>query len=575
MRVLLLHSENDFQSAWVRGWDLIVDLGRAPKSFYDEWSRKLGCPIFSIFDLAVEVEDFLVWRDLFRLGLGRVVDPYGIDWWDVIGLLLQHEMQDLRLSRRLATKIKTCNNLTVTRHSLIAEALRLELQCPLNVLHTALPRQIVSRFGRYHQVATNLSFRQLRQVVYDKYDPRYIWRRRFTPSATSSSQPVILIPSAYSNVTRTAFRYAQILPTQQFLLVLARETGAISPVPPNVRTEILAAFAQPRSDRKELRHLEDSWDHLQASLRSHPEFALSVQLGILDKGKQWLPWGLAVRDAWNAVFERCSVTSCFCADDLNPYSRIPLLLARQRQLPAIACHHGALDGMMTFKNPAFSTYLVKGNMELDYLERACKVDPALLRIGAASASSSNHSPWSDHAPWIVFFTEPYETDLWRTQPIYREVLPRLCAAARRAGKKVMLKLHPFESLRQRQQMLTQVLNKDDRQLVSITAAPMSQEILQNTWCAVTVESTTAVECATAGIPVFLCGWLRHAYFGYAPQYARFGIARMLESPDDLLKLPDLLEASIPPAGLQERLLQAISPEQLAQILCGSKSATLR
>jgi len=39
-----------------------------------------------------------------------------------------------------------------------------------------------------------------------------------------------------------------------------------------------------------------------------------------------------------------------------------------------------------------------------------------------------------------------------------------------------------------------------------------------------------------GIPAFLCAWLRHAYAGYVPQYVRFGVGRMLECPDDLLRI---------------------------------------
>ena len=576
MKILLLHPEDDFQRSWVRErWDLVVDLGKAPKSSYDDWSRQLGCPVFSIFDLAIEVEDLLAWRDLLRLGMGRVVDRFGIDWWDVIGILLQPEMQDLRLVQRLANKIGTCEGLTVTRPSPLAEALRLQLQCPLRVLSTGLPGRVVRSASRFGRAAANLNFRQLRQVVYDKYDARYLLRRNFAAAEARSSAPVVLIPSAYSNVTRTAFRYADVLPDRQFLLVLARETGETSPIPRNVRTEALAAFAQRGCDQDELRQLESSWNELQSSLRSHPEFSLSAQLGVLSKAKRWLHWGMAVRDAWNAVFERRGVVACLSADDSNPYTRIPLLLARQRRLPAVACHHGALDGIMAFKNPAFSTYLVKGEMEKDYLEGVCRVDAGSLRIGAPFTPMQDRQLWNDGAPWIVFFTEPYETDLWRPEAIYKEIVPRLCAVALQAGKKVVLKLHPFESARQRKRMLNRVLSKDEQQLVSIVAAPLSNEILQNTWCAVTVESTTAFECATVGIPAFLCGWLRHAYVGYAPQYARFGVAQMLEGPDDLLKIPSRLMAAIPPASLRDRLVHAIAPEQLSEILCGSQPGTLR
>jgi hypothetical protein len=576
MKILLLHPEDAFQRSWVRGqWDLVVDLGKAPKSSYEDWSRQLGCPVFSIFDLAIEVEDLLAWRDLLHLGLSRVVDRFGIDWWDVIGILLQPEMQDLRLVQRLANKIGACEALTVTRPSPLAEALRLQLRCPLRVLGAGLQRRLVRSASRVGRAAANLNFRQLRQVVYDKYDERYLLRQRFAASAARSSEPVVLIPSAYSNVTRTAFRYTEVLPDQQFLLVLARETGESSLTPRNVQTEALAAFAKRGCDQDELRRLESGWNELQSSLRSHPEFSVSAQLGVLSNAKRWLRWGVAVRDAWNAVFERREVVACLSADDSNPYTRIPLLLARQRRLPAVACHHGALDGIMAFKNPAFSTYLVKGEMEKDYLERVCRVDASGLRIGAPFTPMQDRRLWSDGAPWIVFFTEPYETDLWRPEAIYKEIVPRLCAAARKAGKRVVLKLHPFESARERQRMLNRVLSEDELQVVSIVAAPLSNEILQNTWCAVTVESTTAFECASVGIPAFLCGWLRHAYVGYAPQYARFGVAQMLDCPDDLLKIPNRLKGAIPPASLRNRLVRAMAPEQLSEILGGSRSGTLR
>ena len=89
MRVFLLHSDDKFTGSWMHEhWDSVIDLGRAPKSFYEEQSAALGCPVFSIFDLALEVEDLRAWRPLLAPGMGRVVDRFGIDWWDVISLML-------------------------------------------------------------------------------------------------------------------------------------------------------------------------------------------------------------------------------------------------------------------------------------------------------------------------------------------------------------------------------------------------------------------------------------------------------------------------------------------------------
>ena len=413
----------------------------------------------------------------------------------------------------------------------------------------------------------NLSFVQLRQVVYDKYDPHYVWRRKLARPPMQSAERVVLLPTAYSNVTKTALSYARILPEQKFLLVLARESGAVSPVPANVQTARLAGFATEKCDRDELQKLEICWQQMEQALQEHPAFRLSVQIGILKKGPRWLRWGLAVRDAWNRVFQMRSVAGCLSADDSNPYTRIPLLLAQHRGIPAVACHHGALDCRMAFKKPRFSNYLAKGEMERDYLERICGVDAGRILVGAASSPPlENPSLWSEGAPWIVFFSEPYETDLWRAEVIYREVLPPLCAAARKSGKTVVLKMHPFESARQRHGLVTRTLSEEDQKLVMVLAAPLSREIFQKTWCAVTVESTVAFECASVGIPAFLCGWLRHAYSGYAAQYARFGVARMLKTPDDLLRIPETLRAAIPAPDAASRLVREISRGALSEVL---------
>jgi hypothetical protein len=209
MRVLLLHPDDDFDGSWTRQhWDSVIDLGRAPKSFYGERSAELGCPVFSVFDLAIEVGDMQIWRHLFQPGMGRVVDGYGVDWWDVISVVLQSELQDVRLALRLAEMLSGCRTLAVSRPSAMAEALRQELGIPLQVVHRGLHRRVVQSVLRRGGAVTDLSFVQLRQVVYDKYDPHYRWRRKLAGSTAQSSkwepesESVVLLPSAYSNVTK-------------------------------------------------------------------------------------------------------------------------------------------------------------------------------------------------------------------------------------------------------------------------------------------------------------------------------------------------------------------------------------
>ena len=567
MQVLLLHPEDDFNGPWKRRrWDLIVDLGRAPRSFYDERSVEFGCRVCSIYDFALEIEDVQVWRELFAVGMGQVVDRLGLDWWDIVGLSLQPELQDIRLAIRIAEEIGMGCSLTASRPSLAARAVELQLGVRMEVLQSSADARLRNRAARYRTALRNLSFNQLRQVAHDKFDPHYRWRRKFARAVEASSEPVVLLPTAYSNVTKTALNFARCLPKQKFLLVAARESAAVSQLPANVLTASLSAFASARSDREEMKELEDSWAKLERLLGDRREFNLPVRLGIVRGGLELLRRGVFVRDAWNCVFNYFPVSGCLSADDTNPYTRIPLALAGRREIPAAACHHGALDFRTAFKVPEFSTYLAQGEMERDYLERVCGLDPRLIRVGAAGTAVQRGHLWSDEAPWIVFFTEPYETDLWRTEAIYRDVLPRLCAAAGQRGKTVVLKLHPFETVVQRERLVRAILSKDQQKMVSITASPVSTEILRNTWCAVTVESTVATECAAAGIPAFLCGWLRHAYCGYMAQFVRFGVGRILESADDMLRIPQLVADAKPANGVAALLSQPIATEVLEEAL---------
>ena len=92
-------------------------------------------------------------------------------------------------------------------------------------------------------------------------------------------------------------------------------------------------------------------------------------------------WGIAVRDAWNGVFESETVLGCLCADDSNPYSRLPLILAANRGIPTLVCHHGAMDSKMAVKVAHADTYLAKGEIEQDFLVRSCGVAPEKVVLG--------------------------------------------------------------------------------------------------------------------------------------------------------------------------------------------------
>ena len=71
----------------------------------------------------------------------------------------------------------------------------------------------------------------------------------------------------------------------------------------------------------------------------------------------------------------------FVADDSNPYSRLPLILAANRGIPTLVCHHGAMDSKMAVKVAHADTYLAKGEIEQDFLVRSCGVAPERVVLG--------------------------------------------------------------------------------------------------------------------------------------------------------------------------------------------------
>ena len=149
---------------------------------------------------------------------------------------------------------------------------------------------------------------------------------------------------------------------------------------------------------------------------------------MLDSIPGLLRWGIAVRDAWSQVFKSENIVGCLCADDSNPYTRLPLILARNRGIPTVACHHGAMDSKMAVKVPHADTYIAKGEMERDYLLRSCGVAAEKVMLGGQGLPTGPgpvKAATQTGRTWLVFFTEPYQAAGWRSEEVYRDLLAEI------------------------------------------------------------------------------------------------------------------------------------------------------
>jgi hypothetical protein len=522
--------------------------------------------------------------EIFAFGEGRLIDEEGIDWWSLRSLEILREAALILSFQHLAKKIPHSAELWSTRKRSPASHLARILCLPLRSYGESFVKRSLSHARHYARLPRYFSPAQMMEIFLDKYDPAYRWRARFAAHALSSRQSVVLIPSAYTNVSRVAADYARLLPEQSFLLIATRRSATLFDCPPNVKVRTLGVYAGTNSPQAECDQLLEKWNRLLVDLRSDSGLEALRQLGLFDGFPGTFAQGLAIRNAWRRVLEREPVCGVFCGDDTNANTRLPVSLAARRGLPTLDFHHGAMDGYYLVKQPPCDLYLAKTELERDYLLRVCGLAAGKVVVGAPIPSPKSfpgaHATGKASeasAASIVFFSEPYENIGMRAEEVYRELLPALCRLASKTNRGVVLKLHPFESKSARWEIVRSVLTPEERQKITIVSGPLSEDLLSRTWAGITVESTTVLDCAVRGIPCFLCEWLAFLPFGYLHQYARFGAGQLLHSIDDVAEIPRKLAPQTNPdknvIAVQEFRWRGVDPKLLSQWLGGQTLKT--
>lgn len=573
MKILLLHPETSpVYEPWTQQrWDMIVDLGYAGGATYAEWSRLCKTRVVSIHEYAVDMEGYRWINQVFDSGRGKLLDRMGLDWWDLLSVGSYQGLHALLLFQRLRAEISgTVEIWGVRPHGLVRVAEQVFGAC-----HGYFQREsFFRRTLRVGRSIWNLRPAQVVEIAFDKWDRGYPIRRHWArQSSARLSEQAMLLPSAYSNVTRSELAYAAPLTARRFLLATTRQSAIPDRLPENVTMVPLAAYAMPPTTTlQETTELNRGWLKFGRAMASeHPEFQQGMNAGLWDYFPMHLEQGLRLREAWNHLLDSEPITGVLCGDDLNYHTRLPLLLAQRSGRGAVYCSHGALDCGFLFKTPIADCYLVKGEMERDYLQRVSSIPAEKIVIGAPDeiekVAGKNHVGEA-----IVFFSQPYEVDGGRTDQIYREILPHLYSAARSSGRKLIVKLHPFESKRARKKLVDSILRQATTTEVEIVDGMPPEQVLARAWCGITVDSSVAVEGALRNVPFFLCGWLDFAKLGCLPQFARFEVAEVLNSPVEIEQIPQRIADYAPSPMTLKKLSGNINHAQLDEIMFGNRHA---
>jgi hypothetical protein len=574
MRVLLIHPEDSpRRGPWSQQrWDLVVDLGKSSRYSEQAWGVQFGCRVLGADSFRQGIADAKIVRQMFAAGRSRLLDEEGIDWWDLTSLLLAPEALNVLAFGRITAELKNTNEIWSTRPGWPANALAILLSSTLRSFSAGRLTRMAAGIGHYAGLMRRFSPAQIKEIFLDKYDSGYRWRARVVARPVRSRGHFVLLPSAYSNVSRMAADYARALPRQDFLMIATRQSAKQFTPPENVRIEDLAAYARPGFSGNEIASLTAQWEKLRAELCSSAEFQVLSQAGVLDPVPMWIRDGISARDAWREVLEREPVCGVLCGDDSNLFTRLPVGLAAKRKIPTADFHHGAFDGRYLLKDLPCDVYLAKNLMERDYLLRVCGLPaekvviaaPAEAHIPEAHISNASQRNEPDQRS-VVLFSEPYEAGGMRAEEFYRELLPELLRVARENGRGFIIKLHPFESRTQREGLVREILG-DDAKHVTVVDGPLTAGLIAQAWCGITIESTTVMDCRQNGVCCFLCGWLALSPYEYAQQYARFGVGEVLETVEQVKEIPARLSEfhnrPVPPADLPT----SADPERLQQWL---------
>ena len=574
MKILLVHPDDSVEVGTWAGtrWDLAIDLGWSGRHAYSQQTERLGFRVFSIYDFLDHDQNRSLMRDILALGSDQLVDSEAVDWWEVFSPYLYQQIQHLILSSALAKEIPANAEIFSSSFHFVTRALSLLLNREIRSFSPERQRGLKGRPRRYLQAGFALRPSQLVEIAFDKWDADYRLRRYFASRPATSSSPVTLLPSAYVNVSRAQVAYARMLPNRRFLLVVTRPSGRLKALPGNVELRSLASYApRPlRSTDEECSQLLARWREVQSDLfKTNHVLGLASKLHMFDGFAGFVKLGLHVRDAWREVFVRAPITTVLSADESNTFTRLPILLARSRNLRTVFCDHGALGMSLGIRRPVSDTYLMSGDMARDYSVSWCGLPADKIVVGGPAEASHPVRP-SDQTErdWIVFYSEAYELSSGRTQTFYAELLPELCSLASRTNRKVVVKLHPFESLRVRKLFVDRALSAEQRALVEIRQGPMAPDLFARAWCSLTVESSVAVESTINGVPCFLCSWFDASWYDYSKQYAKYSAGYPLESPQRIREIPELLKQFQVTEATRRNLHTSISPESLESVLSG-------
>lgn len=249
----------------------------------------------------------------------------------------------------------------------------------------------------------------------------------------------------------------------------------------------------------------------------------------------------------------------------NPVFEAYLLhCAKEKGIPTILLQHGILGDYCQLLDPPADHYIVRGRFWQEFLSQAaCKRSVILNPPQTLIPSKKSDANTESIKKHILFLTAPYPVFEFMHLVDLDDILVTLLQVASTENIKLIIRVHPLESIGYYQQIVTRlILEMTLRNIqVSYSQGPGLDLLVRESAVAVTYNSTVFLDCLRENIPLVSFGW--HD-FSYKKQIENLNIVHFAKSLEVLRSLvTDAVIGQLPPfAGSVDPFLAGTKREEL-------------
>ena len=185
------------------------------------------------------------------------------------------------------------------------------------------------------------------------------------------------------------------------------------------------------------------------------------------------------------------------------FERPLLLLAKQAGIPTIMLQHGVVHPYYRVLDQPVDHFLVRGGFFRDCLGDALKRKATVLDVPDWTPPEQNRQRGSD----ILFITSPVEVEARADFREVPEIISILLKKASECGARVVIRVHPTESVARYRAIVEQILETlDPKPTVIFSHQTPMAPVLETAAVVVLFHSTVFLECLAAGVPMVSPGW---------------------------------------------------------------------